>query len=210
MRIVLAKLALLLGLALHAGCGGHPPAPATATSAVTSTVLATRSAADGSVVVTWVGKPPEVGVSPDTPVGLWINEIAFEFRSDGATLRRPFTFDNGSTTFDIFSPDGRYVALSQGHGEPFHIVAVASLRAYLEGKSTSHEIVTGHKDAKEGAVLAEEPRWTSNETFAFTAICCGTHWTVVHHIGGNTELGEAEPLHPHTQEPDSRDAPSHQ
>lgn len=180
--------------AFAGGCACRVPRAATTTAEEARKVggallpLASRTTADGAVTATWMGADPGMGVGPDSSIGLWIHEIHFYFGSDPTPLRYPAPYDPDSMTFEIFSPDGAYVALAQGRGVVFHIVPVASLRAYLtEPKSAPHEVVTGRR-AGDPQAFAHEPRWVSDSIFEFEAVSGATTWQVTHLVGGPTEL----------------------
>jgi hypothetical protein len=190
------KLTLVAVLALGAvGCAGRVPTAATTTAEEARQAggaliaLASRTTPDGEVTAVWMGADPGVGVGPDSPIGLWIHEIHFHFGSDDpAPLRYPAPYDPDSMTFEIFSPDGAYVALSQGRGVLFHIVPVASLRAYLTDPTTApHEVVNGRREGDPEA-FAHQPRWATDRIFELEAVSGETTWQVTHLIGGATEI----------------------
>jgi hypothetical protein len=196
MTLTLTKLSLLVAVALYAlGCACKLPPAATTTAEEARQAggallpLASRTTPDGAVTAVWMGADPGVGVGPDSPVGLWIHEIRFHFGAgDPAPLRYPAPYDPDSMTFEIFSPDGAYVALSQGRGVVFHIVPVASLRAYLaDPKTAQHEIVTGRRDGDPEA-FAHQPRWGTERIFEFEAVAGASSWQVTHLVGGTTEI----------------------
>jgi hypothetical protein len=195
---MLKKLSLgtvLCVIAAYAsGCACRLPPAATTTAEEARLAggallpLASRTTPDGEVTAVWMGADPGTGVGPDSPIGLWIHEIQFHFGSDPLSLRYPAPYDPDSMTFEIFSPDGAYVALSQGRGVTFHLVPVASLRAYLtDPKTAPHEIVNGRRPSDPEA-FAHEPRWGTDRIFEFEAVGGATTWQVTHLIGGSTEI----------------------
>jgi len=185
-------LALLAAHALGCACRVPPAATTTAEEARLAggalIPLASRTTPDGEVTAVWMGADPGMGVGPDSPIGLWIHEIHFHFGSDPAPLRYPAPYDPDSMTFEIFSPDGAYVALPQGRGVTYHLVPVASLRAYLaDPKAAPHEIVDGRRSSDPQA-FAHEPRWATARIFEFEAVSGPTTWQVTHLLGGTTEI----------------------
>jgi hypothetical protein len=185
-------LALFGAFALGCACRLPPAATTTAEEARqaggTLLPLASRTTPDGEVTAVWMGADPGTGVGPDSPVGLWIHEIHFHFGSDPTPLRYPAPYDPDSMTFEIFSPDGKYVALPQGRGVTFHIVSVASLRAYLtDSKTAPHEVVNGRRPSDPEA-FAHEPAWATDRIFEFEAVSGATTWQVTHLVGGTTEI----------------------
>ena len=182
-------------LAVYAlGCACHVPRAVTTTAEEARQAggalipLASRTTPDGEVTATWMGADPGAGVGPDSPIGLWIHEIHFHFGSDPEPLRYPTPYDPDSMTFEIFSPDGAYVALAQGRGVLFHVVPVASLRAYLtDPKTAPHEIVNGCRPSDPDA-FAHEPRWATDRIFEFEAVGMGATRQVTHLVGGTTEI----------------------
>lgn len=201
-----ASCILLSVLTLLAfGCAGRVPPAATTTAEEAQqaggalVALASRTTPDGDVTAVWMGADPGVGVGPDSPVGLWIHEIQFYFGSDATPLHYPAPYDPDSMTFEIFSPDGAYVALSQGRGVVFHLVPIASLRAYLtDPKTAPHEVVSGQRTPSGEAAFAHEPRWVSERMFEFEAVNGPETWQVTHAVGGATEITPkaAAPLEP--------------
>jgi hypothetical protein len=197
LRLIHASLFVVLALhALGCACKVAPAATTTAEEAREAggalIPLASRTTPDGEVTAVWMGADPGVGVGPDSPIGLWIHEIRFHFGSDDrAPMRYPAPYDPDSMTFEIFSPDGAYVALSLGRGVLFHIVPVASLRAYLTDPTTApHEVVKGRRDGDPEA-FTHEPRWGTDRIFEFEAVSGATSWHVTHLVGGPTEIGKA-------------------
>ena len=171
-----------------------PPKSSTMPSASGATLvpLASRMTADGQVKAEWMGADPGPGVGPSSPAGLWIQEIHFSFRSEPEPLRYSFSFDSDCATFDIFSPDGRYVALSSTPSAPFHLIAVAALPAYLRHEPAAYDVVTGQRSPSDQALSIHAPGWTSNDTFELEAACCGARWHVKHRVGGTTETSPVQ------------------
>ena len=193
------SLLLVVLAAQLIGCACRVPPAATTTAEEARQVggslipLASRTTPDGEVTAVWMGADPGVGVGPDSPIGLWIHEIQFRFGSDPTPLRYPAPYDPDSMTFEIFSPDGAHVALSQGRGVIFHIVPVASLRAYLsDPKTAPHEIVNGRRPSDPEA-FAHEPRWATARIFELEAVSSTTSWQVTHLLGGSTEITPKSP-----------------
>ena len=216
MLLRLIHVSLFAVLALQAlGCACKVPPAATTTAEEAREAggalipLASRTTPDGEVTAVWMGADPGVGVGPDSPIGLWIHEIQFHFGSEPASLRYPMPYDPDSMTFEIFSPDGAYVALSQGRGVIFHIVPVASLRAYLtDPKTAPHEVVNGRRSDADPEAFAHEPRWATDRIFEFEAACGNTPWQVTHLVGGTTEISLRPAAPPDSDEPAQPAAPA--
>jgi hypothetical protein len=160
--------------------------------------IVSRATPNGSVVADWmIGGDVDSVLGPGDSVGHLIREIWFRFASDpnAPPLRCPAVLptEPGKWTFDIFSLDGRYVALLQSTGE-IHLVPTDRLREYIKDARTPHEVVTGKRHADDPALFFEEPEWTSDATFEVTAVCCGTYWRVTHRIGSETVLGEIKKI----------------
>jgi hypothetical protein len=144
---------------------------------------------DKSVTAIWFGENPRILTeSPDTSLEFGVKELIFQFSADQKKIR----FEPGGElyhdgwTFDIFSKDGLYVILLQSHYGPYHVIKTENLRDYLMGKAPPFEIVKGEDPDSDGGVIHYALNWISNDTFEFSAACCGDDRIVRHKIGNKT------------------------
>ena len=187
--LLLAACAVACGATSQRQCAVATTQPGNTLVAITS-----RSVPDGRVTVAWMGRDPGTNANPGTPVALWIKEAWFYFKRDAHPLRYRAVLPSAEPsqwTFDIFSPDGQYVALLQESGD-IHVIRTDNLRAYLLSRRAPDDTVTGRQDPDDEEVFLEELRWTSNDTLEATASCCGTYWSLKHRIGQATEFGEVQ------------------
>ncbi|MEW5734713.1 MAG: hypothetical protein AB1921_07655 [Thermodesulfobacteriota bacterium] len=124
------------------------------------------------------------------PPSFRVEQLLFEF-PDGQRI--PFkpsgTLYFDDWTFNIFSPDYRYVVLMQDRYGPYHVVPIKELRDYLTGKKSPFEAVSGSTLDIPG-VLHGDVKWKTAASFEFCAACCSGSYKVFHQIGGKTEYGK--------------------
>ena len=179
---------VLLAVAVT-GCAGASapmgnPVPASAAPAMAEPPGKARASSpgvlhtvrSGSVTAHFRGERPAGGFPPEFGVSaLW-----FSFAGDPAR----YTFTPAGELyfsdwrFDIFSPDGEYVLLLQGHYGPYHIVSVRRLKGYLAGKAGPDHIVGKSPRSGDPAAVHGGGRWTSAREVQLTVTCCGTSETV--------------------------------
>ena len=82
------------------------------------------------------------------------SKTALEFNPQGELF-----FSDWS--FDIFSPDGKWVALLQDRFGPYHVVSVAKLPDYLKGKAQPDKVVTVPRNPGEQALVHSGAKWVS-------------------------------------------------
>jgi len=82
------------------------------------------------------------------------SKTALEFNPQGELF-----FSDWS--FDIFSPDGKWVALLQDRFGPYHVVSVAKLPDYLKGKAQPDKVVTVPRSPGEQALVHSGAKWIS-------------------------------------------------
>ncbi|WP_069472927.1 hypothetical protein [Candidatus Marithrix sp. Canyon 246] len=147
-------------------------------------VLFRATTSDNTVSALWVGVDPNIELeTSDMPLTFGVHKLYFEFPKTKEKLafnpRGQLFFSDWS--FNIFSPDYRFVVLLQDHYGPYHIIPISNLQDYLAGKNPQFEIV----EASNGKVSAVhgEINWLSIDTIEFSAWCCGGSYTVIHKIG---------------------------
>ena len=87
--------------------------------------------------------------------------------------------------FDVISPDGRHVLLTQGHYGPYHVVSVDRLRGYLVGDfEPNYEIGWEFPNSSAAAVLSDGG-WWSTHLVVFNAACCGTTQRLIYELGNS-------------------------
>lgn len=150
---------LLFAVALSA-CATAPkpgPTPASEPTAIASTRC-------GDVVALFRGPAPDGAM----PVSYSVESLAFGF---GDGVEKPFeptgTIEAPHRSLELFSTDCSWVALPQDSAGPYHLVKVAELARYLDGKAAPI-VVEGPK----GAILTDG-KWTGPGHFEFFASCCG-------------------------------------
>jgi hypothetical protein len=72
-------------------------------------------------------------------------------------------------SFDIASPDGRWLLLPQDRYGPYHIVGVGRLSAYLAGGEPDHTLQQLPEDLSHGALIHEGGSWVSDSEVEYRA-----------------------------------------
>lgn len=148
-----------LCLLLLAGCATARPAP---TNVPEPTALAATRC--GDVVALWRGPASDGSM----PLSYAVQSLSFRC-ADG--VERAFTpsgtIEPPHRTLALFSSDCSWVALAQDSGGPYHLVPVADLAAYLDGKKEPVVV-----KPPQPAVLTDGT-WTGPHRFEFFASCCG-------------------------------------
>lgn len=149
-----------------------PPVPAQAPKEL-ALDGAYHAIACGPVTAVWSGSSASLEDLPTQPApkAFGVESLAFRF-ADGST--KGFTPTGqlffSDWRFDIFTPDCSAVALQVDHYGPYHLVKLAELRGYLEGRLRPVAVqALNEKDA----MVHSEGHWVSSERFEFTASCCG-------------------------------------
>ena len=147
---------------------------------------------DNKVTAIWIGEDQTIDSSlKDMPLTFGVQKLVFEF---SATKERIEFKPQGelffsSWSFNIFSPDFRFVVLLQDHYGPYHIIPIDNLRDYLSGKNTQFEIVDGRIPDGSGAIHGEI-LWLTDDSIKFSACCCGGCYLVKHKFGEKTQYGK--------------------
>lgn len=171
---------LLVVLVVLAGCKKEPP-PAPAPSPMAPPALrplevsldgAYHAMQCGAVTAVWSGSDAELpNLPPPAPKAYGVESLAFHF-ADGtkkgfAPTGQLFFSD---WRFDVFSPDCQLVALLTDHYGPYHLVKVADLRGYLEGRVRPVSVqALGEKEA----LVHGDAAWGPGPSLEFSASCCG-------------------------------------
>lgn len=167
--------ALLVVLVALAGCKKEPPPPPVAPALrPTEATLdgAYHAMQCGAVTAVWSGSDAALSNLPQpAPKAYGVESLAFHF-ADGtkkgfAPSGQVFFSD---WRFDVFSPDCQLVALLADHYGPYHLVKVAELRGYLEGRvKPVHVQALGEKEA----LVHGDAAWGPGNALEFSASCCG-------------------------------------
>lgn len=126
----------------------------------------------GPVTAVWSGSADALKDLPQpAPKSFGVESLRFRF-ADGTSKGFAPTgqvFFN-DWRFEIFAPDCSAVALQTDHYGPYHLVKLADLRGYLEGRlKPVHVQALNEKES----MVHSEGRWVSAQRFEFTASCCG-------------------------------------
>lgn len=171
---------LLVVVAILAGCK-KDPAPPLATPVTSAPALrpaevtldgAYHAMQCGAVTAVWSGSDEALKDLPQpAPKAFGVESLAFHF-ADGtkkgfAPTGQVFFSD---WRFDLFSPDCEYAALLVDHYGPYHVVKVADLRGYLEGKVKPVQVqALGEKES----LVHGDAAWGPGPSLEFSASCCG-------------------------------------
>ncbi len=126
----------------------------------------------GPVTAVWSGSDEGLkGLVQPAPKVFGVESLAFRF-ADG--FRRGFAPTGqlffSDWRFEVFSPDCAYVALLADHYGPYHVVKVAELRGYLEGRvKPVHVQALGPEEA----LVHGDAAWGPGPSLEFSASCCG-------------------------------------
>lgn len=142
------------------GCATTPKAAPTAVTEPTA-IAATRC---GDVVALFRGPAPDGSM----PLPYSVESLAFGFPDGVEKAAKPTgTIAPPHRSLEVFSPDCSWAALPQDSAGPYHLVKVAELADYLDGKKPP-VVVEGPK----GSILTDG-KWTGPARFEFFASCCG-------------------------------------
>lgn len=150
------------------------------------------TAKDRSITAIWLGVDPNFeNKGYDFPLTFGVTKLIFKF----GNKNRPYVFQpKGELYFDdwsfnIFSPDYRFVVLLQDHFGPYHIIPIENLRGYLAGKNVRFDIADGQTPGG-SATIHGQINWISTDKMEFSAMCCGGGYMVTHKIDGKTKRGK--------------------
>lgn len=159
----------LLFVALAAACTGASkdapkPAPAVkapAAAAQSKFPVVVKSDAAGTVEAHFDGEAPPADLK--VPLVFGTTRLFFTFKDSKTALvfepKGELYFSDW--TFDIFSPDGKWVLLLQDRFGPYHVVATARLADYLQGKAPPDKVVTVPRPEGQQALVHSKGRWVS-------------------------------------------------
>lgn len=129
--------------------------------------LALKAIRCGDLTALWRGKPSD----GSAPISFFVEALSFRFADGSERAWKPVgTVAPAHVSFEIFSPDCAYVALAQDSYGPYHLVPVAGLADYLEGKRAP--LILKPPPSATAPILTEQ-RWLSATRFQFFASCCG-------------------------------------
>ncbi len=132
---------------------------------------------------------------PEFPPRFGVSVLWFTFEGDNAVYRfNP----EGAVNFwewrlDIFAPDGGHVLLSQDRYGPYHIVATARLKAYLNGRAKPDHVVAKPRQPGAPAGVHSDAHWISPTQVRFTVTCCGESETVTASLGSAADKTDPAP-----------------
>lgn len=173
------RVLLLVAVAVLAGCKKDPPppvAPAAPVPALRPAEVSLDGAYHamqcGAVTAVWSGSAEGLkDLAQPAPKAFGVESLAFHF-ADGtkkgfAPTGQLFFSD---WRFDLFSPDCQYAALLVDHYGPYHVVKVADLRGYLEGRVKPVQVqALGEKES----LVHGDATWGPGPSLEFSASCCG-------------------------------------
>lgn len=115
-------------------------------------------------------EPTDAGAKRLAVTALW-----FTFAGDAEHyLFEPTgTLTFSDWTFDVFSPDGRYVLLLQDRFGPYHVVRTDHLKAYLTRRQGPDHVIMG-RGPGDIAAVHDNAKWVSSQTIEYQLTCCGT------------------------------------
>lgn len=128
---------------------------------------ALKAVSCGDVRALWKGR----AVDGPGPIAFFVESLSFRFADGTERAFKPTgTVEPMHLSFEIFSPDCKSVALAQDSAGPYHLVPVAALADYLDGKRAPTVIAP---PASSTAPILTEQRWLDANRFEFFASCCG-------------------------------------
>ena len=160
----------MLGLFVSLACATTPAptagSPEVATGAETPDLALLHVVdAPGVFEARFLGETVPTGIEP----AFGVRALDFRFPDEAVHRFTPTgSLYHSDWSFDILSPDGRWVALAQDHYGPFHIIDTHRLRDYLEGAPADH--VVAQTPLEGGAAWVHgSPSWTDAQTFSYRA-----------------------------------------
>lgn len=156
---------VLLLVVLAAACTGakkqpaKPTAPAAAAREKFPVVVKSDTAATCEAHFEGEAPPADLKV----PLVFGTSRLYFTFKDSKTALEFKPTGEIffSDWSFDIFSPDGKWVALLQDRFGPYHLISTSKLADYLQGKTTPDKVVTVPRNAGEQALVHSGAHWIS-------------------------------------------------
>lgn len=132
------------------------------------------TSSDGQITAVWQRKASysSRNAASDFPAEFQVESLLFLF-SD-SKIKHPFRPEgklyDTDWNFNIFSPDGKFIALLQSRFGPYHIIRASNLREYLLGKRVP-DFITSWNPPKDGIFVPvhKSQEWRSSEEFCFQA-----------------------------------------
>lgn len=159
----------LLFVALAAACTGAskeapkaaPAVKTPATAAQSKFPVVVKSDAAGTAEAHFEGEAPPADLK--VPLVFGTTRLYFTFKDSKTALEfKPAgELYFSDWTFDVFSPDGKWVLLLQDRFGPYHVVATSRLADYLQGKAQPDKVVTVPRPAGQQALVHSQGRWIS-------------------------------------------------
>lgn len=172
MRVMMVSLAAVsIACSSAIGATKTPPPPAVKAPAASAAVPAkfpvVMKSKDGAVEAHFDGAPPPADLK--APLQFGTSRLWFTFAGDKTARefkpREPLEFSDWF--FDIFSPDGAWVLLPQGHYGPYHVVAIADLKEYLQGKKPPTKVLQEPTGGTQQALVHLGAHWVSADEIEY-------------------------------------------
>ena len=165
MSRVSLMIALLGTLACTSAIGASR---ATAKPAASPVVPAAKfplvvKSSDGSIEAHFDGETPPAELR--APLRFGTSRLWFTFAGDKTAYEfHPLeTLEFSDWIHDVFSPDGKWVLLPQGHYGPYHVVAAGDLKAYLQGKAKPAKVLQEPVAGTQQALVHLDGHWVSSD-----------------------------------------------
>jgi hypothetical protein len=159
----------LLFVALAAACTGASkdtakpvtPAKPPVTKTASKFPVVVKSDAAGTVEARFEGEAPPADLK--VPLVFGCTRLTFSFKDSKTAyeFKPQGELYFSDWTFDIFSPDGKWVLLLQDRFGPYHVVATSHLADYLEGKAKPDKVVTVPRPEGQQALVHSGAHWVS-------------------------------------------------
>ncbi len=164
MRFLGSIVALWFGLACSglATTDATPPSPNSAEAAEQENEVL-HEIQVGEARLRWVGMAPPEG----TPRSYGVEALELVQGGRRLVFRPGGTLNFSDWSFDVLSPDGRWVVLLQDRHGPYHAVRVEHLAAYFAGEREPDRVIAYEGKGAFRPVF-EKQHWTAPHTFHYT------------------------------------------
>jgi hypothetical protein len=165
MRVTIVSLAAVT-LACASASGAtkaSAPKPAATVAAPSAKFPVVVKSKDGSVEAHFDGETPPADLK--APLQFGTSRLWFTFAGDKTAreFKPKEALEFSDWFFDIFSPDGKWVLLPQGHYGPYHVVATSDLKDYLAGKKPPAKVLQEATGGTQQALVHMDARWVAND-----------------------------------------------
>lgn len=116
---------------------------------------------DGAVTAHFDGETPPEDLK--VPLVFGTSRLTFSLEGDKTAyeFKPAGTLEFSDWSFDVFSPDGKWVLLLQDRFGPFHLVSTKNLKAYLQGKAPPDKVLGAEVAPNEAALVHHDAKWVS-------------------------------------------------